>query len=186
MTGVSLLGKSGGQAVFRYVDALCLLPLTMYPKTHRDMSQQEKSPLWIQSPEESSRVWSNDSRVSVHVPYYTQLKHTHTHTLSGLEFDSKHLLGFVTDQGWSRRMKKCCISKTIVSWLQFAFLISPSLSLSVCVCVCVINLSSSRRRPNVLWTTRSGWLNLAPQVILISVGIDGREDTDPDNSRDRR
>ena len=41
------------------------------------MSQQEKSPLWIQSPEETSRVWIHSSRFSVPVPvpYYTQLKH---------------------------------------------------------------------------------------------------------------
>ena len=45
------------------------------------MSQQEKSPLWIQSPEETSRVWIHGSKFSVPVPYYTQLKHTHTHTL---------------------------------------------------------------------------------------------------------
>jgi len=45
------------------------------------MSQQEKSPLWIQSSEETSRVWIHGSRFSVPVPYYTQLKHTHTHTL---------------------------------------------------------------------------------------------------------
>ena len=43
-------------------------------------SQQEKSPLWIQSPEETSRVWIYGSRFSVSVPYYTQLKHTHTIT----------------------------------------------------------------------------------------------------------
>jgi len=43
------------------------------------MSQQEKSPLWIQSPEETSRVWIHDSRFSVPVPYHTQLKKTHTH-----------------------------------------------------------------------------------------------------------
>ena len=42
-------------------------------------SQQEKSPLWIQSPEETSRVWIHGSRFSVPVPYYTQLKHTHKH-----------------------------------------------------------------------------------------------------------
>ena len=41
------------------------------------MSQQEKSPLWIQSPEETSRVWIHGSRFSVPVPYNTQLKHTH-------------------------------------------------------------------------------------------------------------
>ena len=45
-----------------------------------DMSQQEKSPLWIQSPEETSRVWIHGSRFSVPVPYNTQLKQTHTHT----------------------------------------------------------------------------------------------------------
>jgi len=44
------------------------------------MSQQEKSPLWIQSPEETSRIWIHGSRFSVPVPYYTQLKHTHTRT----------------------------------------------------------------------------------------------------------
>ena len=44
------------------------------------MSQQEKSPLWIQSPEKTSRVWIHGSRFSVPVPYYTQLKNTHTHT----------------------------------------------------------------------------------------------------------
>ena len=41
------------------------------------MSQQEKSPLWIHSPEETSRGWIHGSRFSVPVPYYTQLKHTH-------------------------------------------------------------------------------------------------------------
>ena len=40
-------------------------------------SQQEKSALWIQSPEETSRVWIHGSRFPV--PYYTQLKHTHTY-----------------------------------------------------------------------------------------------------------
>ena len=40
------------------------------------MSQLEKSPLWIQSPEETSRIWIHGSRFSVPVPYYTQLKHT--------------------------------------------------------------------------------------------------------------
>ena len=40
------------------------------------MSQQEKSPLWIQSPEETFRVRIHGSRLSV--PYYTQLTHTHT------------------------------------------------------------------------------------------------------------
>ena len=44
------------------------------------MSQREKSPLCIQSPEETSRVWILGSRFSVPVPYYTQLKKTHTHT----------------------------------------------------------------------------------------------------------
>ena len=44
------------------------------------MSQQEKSPLWIQSPEETSRVRIHGSRLSVPVPYYRQLKHTDTHT----------------------------------------------------------------------------------------------------------
>ena len=43
------------------------------------MSQQEKSPLWMQSPEETSRVWIHGSRFSVPVPYNTQLKHTHTY-----------------------------------------------------------------------------------------------------------
>ena len=41
-----------------------------------EMFQQERSPLWIQSPDETSRVWIHDSRFSVPVPYYTQLKHT--------------------------------------------------------------------------------------------------------------
>jgi len=44
------------------------------------MSQHEKWPLWIQSPEETSRVWIHGSRFSVPVPYQTQLKHTHTHS----------------------------------------------------------------------------------------------------------
>jgi len=47
------------------------------------MSQQEKSPLWIQSPEETSRVRIHGSRFSVTVPYYTELKHT----LPGLEIE---------------------------------------------------------------------------------------------------
>ena len=38
--------------------------------------------LWIQSPEESSRVWTQTSIFSVPVPYYTPLKHTHIHTHS--------------------------------------------------------------------------------------------------------
>jgi len=42
------------------------------------MFQQEKSPLWIQSSEETSRVWIHGPRFSVPVPYYTQLKHTHS------------------------------------------------------------------------------------------------------------
>jgi len=40
------------------------------------MSQQEKLPLWIQSPEETFRVWIHGSRLSVPVPYYKQLKQT--------------------------------------------------------------------------------------------------------------
>ena len=45
------------------------------------MSQQEKSPLWIQSPEETSRDWIHGWRFSVHVLYDTQFKtHTHTYT----------------------------------------------------------------------------------------------------------
>ena len=49
-------------------------------RSNLHMSQQEKSPLWIQSPEETSRVWIHGSRFSVPVSYYTQLKHTHRHT----------------------------------------------------------------------------------------------------------
>ena len=58
------------------------------------MSQQEKSSLWIQSPEETSRVWIHDSRLSVPVPYYTQLKkntHTHTHTQTNTHTLTYHL-----------------------------------------------------------------------------------------------
>jgi hypothetical protein len=40
------------------------------------MSPQEKSPLWIQFPKETSIVWIHGSRLAVPVPYYTQLKHT--------------------------------------------------------------------------------------------------------------
>jgi len=42
------------------------------------ISQQEKSPLWIQSPEETSRVRTHVSGFSVPVPYYTKIKHTLT------------------------------------------------------------------------------------------------------------
>ena len=44
------------------------------------LSQQEKSPLWIQSPEETTRVWIHGSRFSVPVPSYTKLKHTRAQT----------------------------------------------------------------------------------------------------------
>ena len=40
------------------------------------MSQQGKSPLWIQSPEETYIVGIHGSRFSVSVPYYAQLKPT--------------------------------------------------------------------------------------------------------------
>ena len=48
----------------------------IHTHTHTHISQQEKSPLWIQSPEETSRVWIYGSRFSVSVPYSTQLKQT--------------------------------------------------------------------------------------------------------------